>query len=323
MAKADITIAEGQANQAGAETSVARASAREAGVVQGYTRIVSPVDGVVVDRPVSPGTLVQPGTVILKIAEIERVRVQANVAVDDLGGIHPGSPVTIAPSDGQPITAHVSAVFPAADSQTRTAIVEAVVPNPGHRLLPGAFVSMKIAKAQSAGMSVPSTSIVMQGGQSYVWVARGGSTASTYECSICHMHYSAAQAAKNRYRDPMDGGKLVPLPSSSGSMIAHEVPVQVGASDGAWTSITGADEGDQVVSHGVAGLSEGARIVAVPWGSDGPTKLPTASTANRGQKLYRCEKCGMTYSEADAKKNGYVDPMDGGKLVPVTAGGQQ
>jgi tRNA(Ile2) C34 agmatinyltransferase TiaS len=47
--------------------------------------------------------------------------------------------------------------------------------------------------------------------------------------------------------------------------------------------------------------------------------LPTAATANIGKTIYRCEKCGMTYSAADAKRLGYIDPMDGGKLVPVSA----
>ena len=61
-----------------------------------------------------------------------------------------------------------------------TAVVEAVVPNGNHRLLPGAFVSMRIAKPGAMdGMKVPATSIVSQGGQSYVWVAKGGADVNT------------------------------------------------------------------------------------------------------------------------------------------------
>jgi len=328
MAEADITIAEGQASQAGAETSVAQATAREASVVAGYTRIVSPADGVVIERPIAPGTLVQPGAVILKIAEIDRVRVQANVAVSDVGGIQPGTPVTIVPNDGgQSIKSTVSAVFPAADVETRTAVVEAVVPNPGHRLLPGAFVSMHIAKrAISSQLSVPSSSIVMTGGQSYVWVAQGGASTESvvYECTKCHMHYTAEKAAKLGYIDPMDGGKLVPIDKvaagPSRQLTAHQVAVHTGASDGTWTTIESRaiTAGATVVAQGIAGLTEGTRLVETAWGVDGPKQLPQASVADAGQKLYRCEKCGMTYSEADATKNHFIDPMDGGKLVPVT-----
>jgi hypothetical protein len=36
-------------------------------------------------------------------------------------------------------------------------------------------------------------------------------TPTTYECSKCHMTFTAAQAKKDHYKDPMDGGKLVPV----------------------------------------------------------------------------------------------------------------
>lgn len=35
--------------------------------------------------------------------------------------------------------------------------------------------------------------------------------AMTYQCSKCHMTFTAAQAKKDHYKDPMDGGKLVPV----------------------------------------------------------------------------------------------------------------
>jgi hypothetical protein len=34
--------------------------------------------------------------------------------------------------------------------------------------------------------------------------------ATTYQCQKCHMKVSAAVAKKDGYKDPMDGGKLVP-----------------------------------------------------------------------------------------------------------------
>ena len=33
--------------------------------------------------------------------------------------------------------------------------------------------------------------------------------------------------------------------------------------------------------------------------------------------MYQCQKCHMQVSAATAKKDGYKDPMDGGKLVPM------
>jgi len=39
--------------------------------------------------------------------------------------------------------------------------------------------------------------------------------ASKYECAQCHMQYSAADAKKYNFKDPMDGGKLVPVAPSA------------------------------------------------------------------------------------------------------------
>ncbi len=323
-AAADSAVASGQAAQAEAGASAADAAASVSAVQQGYSRIAAPFDGVVTARPVAPGTLVQPGMVLLRVAEINRVRVQASVAAEDLAGIRVGSPVQITVPGGRTIAARVSAVFPSANAQTRTAIVEAIVPNPGHRLLPGAFVTMKITDRRATDtLLVPASAVVTAGGQSVVWTAVGGAAAAqVYECTTCHMRYSAADAKKNSYKDPMDGGKLVPVsspqPSTSG-MTAHSVPVQAGASDGTWTEVSasGLSAGAQVVTRGQAGLTDGAAVVAAAWGADGPKALPTAAAAAGGATVYRCEKCGMTYSAADAKKHNFVDPMDGGKLVPV------
>lgn len=39
--------------------------------------------------------------------------------------------------------------------------------------------------------------------------------ATMYECQKCHMKVNAAVAKKDGYKDPMDGGKLVPVKPSS------------------------------------------------------------------------------------------------------------
>ena len=327
LAQADSAVTQSQARQAGANADAASAAAHAAAVQQSYSRLFAPFAGVVTARPVAPGTLVQPGTVILRIAQIDQVRVQANVAVEDRTGVHRGTPVTITVQGGSggSIPARVTSVFPSASTQTRTAVVEAVVPNPGRRLLPGGFVSMQIAKNTGTDkLLVPASAVVLQNGLSSVWTVSSPAAASTvYECTTCHMHYSAADAKKNGYKDPMDGGRLVPVKTAaaaSAAMTVHQTPVQVGATNGTLTEVVSdaLAAGTQVVAHGQAGLTDGTQVTATAWGTDGPRSLPTAASASQGQTLYKCEKCGMTYSAADAKKHNYVDPMDGGRLVPVS-----
>ena len=94
--------------------------------------------------------------------------------------------------------------------------------------------------------------------------------------------------------------------------------MQVGASDGAWTEVSShaLSAGTRVVTRGQAGLTDGRTNRGDGLGYGWPEMtLPTAAAATGNQTVYRCEKCGMTYSEADAKKHNYLDPMDGGRLA--------
>jgi hypothetical protein len=46
-----------------------------------------------------------------------------------------------------------------------------------------------------------------------------------YECTKCHMKFSAATAKKDHYKDPMDGGALVPVKSApAGKGGSHTKP---------------------------------------------------------------------------------------------------
>jgi multidrug efflux pump subunit AcrA (membrane-fusion protein)/DNA-directed RNA polymerase subunit RPC12/RpoP len=200
-----------------------------------------------------------------------------------------------------------------------TAIVEAVIPNPEHTLLPGGFATMKIECATHTDkLLVPAGSVISQSGQDYLWIAQGAG--QMYEAVICHAKYTAAQAKKYHYICPMDHGKMVPISTPLNQAItAHEIVVETGASDGDWTEIEpgAVSEGDRVIDKGQAGLTEGATVVSVAWGPNGPVALPRAAQADSGRIVYRCDKCGMTFSAADAKKDNYIDPMDGGHLIPV------
>ena len=64
----------------------------------------------------------------------------------------------------------------------------------------------------------------------------------------------------------------------------------------------------------VAGLVLGllpSVVLAAPVHKSVPAKKTAAATS------YRCSKCHMTYTAAQAKKDHYKDPMDGGTLLPV------
>jgi RND family efflux transporter MFP subunit len=180
-AKVTQVAAELRASEAGAEVAAhqiehtaagieeAQAMLNTASVVQRYTEIRSEVDGVITQRMISPGVLVNPGTTILKIAQIRPIRLQANVAEEDLAMVRVGSHVRahMARDPERTFEASVTAVFPAADPVARTGIVEAIVPNADGRLRPGEYVSMEIATAHRRNaLLVPAAAVTQVAQQS-------------------------------------------------------------------------------------------------------------------------------------------------------------
>lgn len=173
QSQADVISAQAAAHssEAAARAMQGRIGAAQSGVRQavatltsatttrGYTEIRALVDGVVTQRLIAPGTLVGPGQAILKVAQINPIRLQANVAEDDLDVVQVGAGVTVR-SGKSTIQARVTSVTPAVDATARTGLVEALVANPQNRLLPGQFVEMEIFTGQKFNaVRVPSRAV--------------------------------------------------------------------------------------------------------------------------------------------------------------------
>ena len=175
QARASEIAARKKIEAADSMVAQAQAALRTATIVRDYVEITTPNAGYVVKRLVAPGVLVQPGMAILKVAQVDRVRLQANVGERDLASIRVGSPVlvtTTAPGR-PPINARVTAVFPFVDQGPRTAVVEALVDNPGRQLLPGQYVSMQFVTGErNQALTVPLGAIARRGGKGMVWVVK-------------------------------------------------------------------------------------------------------------------------------------------------------
>ena len=108
-----------QREQARAGIERARAALDQARINLGYTAITAPHDGVVGDRTVRLGQLVQPGTRLLTLVPMDEVYVVANYKETQLARMAAGQPVTIA-VDGYPDVAlhgHVDSLAPGSGAQ--------------------------------------------------------------------------------------------------------------------------------------------------------------------------------------------------------------
>lgn len=217
-AKAGVGVANAAAGQARAQLS-------EAETVKNYTEIRASYGGIVTARSVAPGTLVQPGTSIMKIAKIDTVRIQVNVSEADVAQISVGQSLTAHALDtpDKAITANISAVFPARDPSARTAIVEARIPNADGLLNPGQYLSvdLHLGTTQSPAITVPTSALLVRNGISSVFLA---------------VHDSLRVTAKR-------------------------VTVTAGRVSNTRTEIlTGVKEGDEVITSGLTNLHDGDAI---------------------------------------------------------------
>ncbi|PIY49102.1 MAG: hypothetical protein COZ05_01250, partial [Armatimonadetes bacterium CG_4_10_14_3_um_filter_59_10] len=303
QARAGITATKSMVRSAesevkGASSKVAQMSAMvgqtaagftAATTVRGYTEIRATRPGVVIQRLVSPGVLVSPGTPILRIAEIDPIRLQANVAEQDLNNIQVGNRimVTSAKHPDRPIVAKVTSVFPAVDPTARTAVVEALTPNPDKRFLPGEFITMRIATGGiPEAITVPNqaimhvtpqaTGVFYTEKQPAVWVAIGRKETGKMQY-YCTMHPEIVRDKPGKC--PKCSMKLEPM-TKGGQFRAHRVMVTLGPTDGKRTVVlSGLNEGDSVIWAGHEKLKEGDSVFPTAWGKEGPATLKPSEEA--------------------------------------------
>lgn len=256
----------------------AEATKRAEAIVTSYTQITAPVPGVITERLVSPGTLVMPGTVLFKLRTVDRQRLQANVASSDVEGIREGNPVTVTIENNPNLrlNARVTSIFYAADPQTRTVTVEAVVNNDHNKLMPGQYVVMEIAKGKPRrAITVPLSAIRRDvDGKPFVWVVVAGQQQgkTTYTC-VMHPEVQSDKPGKC----PKCGMNLVPK-QRGGKQVAHRVDVTLGDSNGRRVEVrSGLHEGDEVITQGNEYLKEGDPVTPVAWSVSGPKELPQPS----------------------------------------------
>jgi len=176
-AEAGIAVAQQQAAMSRAQAARAMQAASADAVLAGYTTVSAPSDGVVVRRLVDPGVYVAAGTPIARIAVIDRLRVQANVAQEDLAGITVGSPVSARAPTGRVYRGRVSSIAPVADPSTRTSAVEAIVENVASGAVPGGYVDVRItvhANAPPGAVAVPSAALSGGTATPLVWTVANG-----------------------------------------------------------------------------------------------------------------------------------------------------
>ena len=135
--------------------------------------ITSPANAVVVEKPIVQGARFAPGETILRLADLSKVWLIANVPASTAGGVVVGQRAIFqSPTlPGETFTGQVTFVQPVIDPQTRTLAVRVELPNPAGVLRPGLFGDVTLTRDTSAAvLTVPRSAVLDSGTRQLVLV---------------------------------------------------------------------------------------------------------------------------------------------------------
>jgi cobalt-zinc-cadmium efflux system membrane fusion protein len=170
-----------QARQALQEAEIAVSNARQkisvlsgSVVATGGNRyeLRAPFDGVVVEKHLTPGEVVDEATAAFTLSDLSRVWVTFGVSPKDLNKVQVGKAVTVsAPELNAEVVGSVAYVGSLLGEQTRTATVRVTLENPQGSWRPGLFVTALVATdSREAKVAVPESAIQTVEDKSTVFV---------------------------------------------------------------------------------------------------------------------------------------------------------
>jgi membrane fusion protein (multidrug efflux system) len=185
--------------------------------------VTAPFAGVLGFRAVSPGTLVQPGTVITTLDDIRTIKLDFSVPETFLSALAPGQTIE-AKSAAYPEVAFngtVTSLDSRVDPVTRAILVRAEIPNPERLLKPGMLLSVEVLNRPRESLSVPEVSLSALRDRMFVYRVDADNVAREITVRI--------------------GGRR-----------SGEVEI-----------LEGLNEGDRIVTDGLVRMRDGARVAIV------------------------------------------------------------
>lgn len=171
----DGLVANADVETARAAAATARSTRANLGLSRGGTTLRAPMAGTVAGLAANPGDQLAAGAVIASI--VARGDLRARIGIDPAVAfrIHPGMAIAIqAVNGGASVTVPVVGVDPQVDATTRLAAVFVRIPA-GSGLSAGQPVRATLTVgATTTGISIPYAALLDDGGQTYVFVVRGG-----------------------------------------------------------------------------------------------------------------------------------------------------
>jgi RND family efflux transporter MFP subunit len=148
----------------------ARANVDRLSKLQAFERVYAPFSGVVTDRGIDVGTLIDSGATgatrqLFHLVETDKLRVFVNVPQDAVGDAGIGTTATLSLPNwpGRVFTGSVARTTGAIDAISRTLRVEVDVDNRDSAILPGAYASVRLnATDPETKLSIPVSALLFR-----------------------------------------------------------------------------------------------------------------------------------------------------------------
>lgn len=129
------------------------------------TTIRAPFAGIVSERKVSAGDVVQTGGQLFTVIDPASMRLEASVPADQLGAIKVGSTVTFSVNGfaDRSFDGRIQRINPSVDPATGQVRIYVSIPNAGRTLVAGLFAQGRVATESKRALAVPATSVDQRG----------------------------------------------------------------------------------------------------------------------------------------------------------------
>ncbi|HYR86935.1 MAG TPA: efflux RND transporter periplasmic adaptor subunit [Terriglobia bacterium] len=146
---------------AAAQRDVAKAHHVTTQTQLGYSRIFSPINGVVTDRPLFEGEMPQSGASLLTVMDVSQVIARAHLSPTDAALLKVGNAASLIFPGLAPAPGKVTQISPALDPTSTTVEVWIQAANPDRRLKPGSSLRVEaIAQSVPSALVIPYSAVV-------------------------------------------------------------------------------------------------------------------------------------------------------------------
>ncbi len=145
------------------------------------TEIRAPFSGTVGLRNVSKGSFVNPGTSIVRLVNISKLKIEFSAPEKYMNKLNPGQTVNIISElNKETYQGKIYAIEPKINLDTRTLTARAILNNSDRSLMPGAFVNVEIIlKEYDDALQVPAIAVIPELGGQKVYLYRDGKAEDT------------------------------------------------------------------------------------------------------------------------------------------------